>query len=400
VEVPVYFDCAATTPIDPRVRDRVIQFLDSEFGNPGSRTHDFGLRARKEVEAARDRIAAAASAGRGEVIFTSGATESNNLAILGLAEHGRTSGKRHLVSTAIEHHAVLEPLRYLTERGFELTLVPPNPGGYLEASAIRDAVRSDTLLVSVMHANNETGVVNPIDQIASLLTNSDAFFHVDAAQTFGRDIPGVRNPRVDLISISGHKIHAPKGIGALIARRRNGHRPPISPIMHGGGQELGLRPGTLPSHLIAGFGLAVELAIAEAGERAAACLRMRSKLLETLREFKPIYHGYPDRSMPHVLNFSLPGFDADEVIEPLQPFVAISTGSACTTQSITCSHVLGAMGYDADDVAGATRWSWCHLTPEPNWDEIATALRKLSASASPTPVVMHGGKASQRGATG
>ena len=390
---PVYFDCASTTPIDPRVRDRVLEYLDIEYGNPGSRTHEFGLKARKEVEAARDRIAAAVSAGRGEVVFTSGATESNNLAILGLAEQGRSTGKRHLVSTAIEHHAVLEPLRHLRDNGFELTLVAPGKGGFVEPDAVREAIRSDTLLVTVMHANNETGVIQPVDQIASLLTGFDAYFHVDAAQSFGREISGLRNPRVDLISVSGHKIHGPKGVGALIARRRQGKRPPLSPLMYGGGQELGLRPGTLPAHLIAGFGLAVELALAESSQRIAACAAMRVRLVEALRGFSPVYHGDADRSMPHILNFSLPGLQADEVIDALQPFVAISTGSACTSQAVTCSHVLGAMGYDADDVAGATRWSWCHLTAEPDWAGMTGALRKLTAQSTVAGKALHRGTA-------
>jgi cysteine desulfurase len=181
---------------------------------------------------------------------------------------------------------------------------------------------------------------------------------------------------VDLISVNAHKIHGPKGIGALIARRRDGNRPPLEPIIHGGGHELGLRSGTLPAHLIAGFGLAVELAITERDERATACKRMRSRLLEMLDPFAPILHGNESASMPHVLNVSFPGIDADDVVEALSPYVAISTGAACTTQSVTCSHVLGAMGCNADDVAGAIRWSWCHLTPEPDWAGITAALRE------------------------
>src|SRR5687767_6552727 len=200
-----YLDCAATTPIDPRVRDEVLRYLDEEWGNAGSRTHEYGRRARRAVERARDRVAAVVAAGRGEVVFTSGATESNNLAILGLAEEGGRIGKRHVVSTMIEHPAVLEPLRVLERRGFAVTLVPPGPGGWVDPKGVSQAVRNDTLLVSVMHVNNETGVIQPVEEIARLLGDHDAYLHVDAAQSFGKEFAALRNARVDLISVSGHK---------------------------------------------------------------------------------------------------------------------------------------------------------------------------------------------------
>jgi cysteine desulfurase len=373
----IYLDCASTTPLDRRVRDEVIRFLVDDFGNAGSRTHDFGVRARRAVERARDQIAAVVSAGRGDVVFTSGATESNNLAILGLAEFGRKNGRMHLVGTAIEHHAVLEPLQRLSEQGFSLTLVPPTPGGWVEPAAIRAAVRSDTLLVSVMHANNETGVLQPIAAIADLLAGHPAYFHVDAAQAFGRDIVPLQHPRIDLISISGHKIHAPKGIGALVTRRRDGERPPVAPLMHGGGQERGLRPGTLPVHLIAGFGLAAELAVTEAVERARICRAFRERLLHALQPLHPIINGDQERVLPHIINLAFPGSDSEDVIVALADLVAISSGSACTSQSQTCSHVLGAMGVDAGLSEGALRWSWCHMTEEPDWEGIVEAVKRL-----------------------
>src|SRR5262245_13682535 len=282
--MPIYLDCAATTPLDPRVCDEMLQWMRGGFGNAGSRTHDRGRRARTAVEHARDRIASVVSSSRGDVIFTSGATESNNLAILGLA--AVAGGRRHIVSTAIEHHAVLEPLAELQRRGFTTTLVAPDERGVVHADAVLDAIRPDTLVVSTMHANNETGAIQPIVDVAERIAD-DICFHVDAAQSFGRELTALRHPRIDLISVSAHKIHGPQGVGALVVRRRAGRRPLLAPVMLGGGQERGLRPGTLPLPLIAGFGLASELAAAEAGVRAEKCRTFRSALLEGLAPLNP-----------------------------------------------------------------------------------------------------------------
>ena len=355
--------------------------MEAEFGNAGSRTHDFGRAARRAAERARDQVAAVVRAARGEVVFTSGATESNNLAILGLAEWGLRSGRRHLVSTRIEHHAVLEPLQELQRRGFELTLVEPTRGGWVEPGAVRAAVRDDTLLVSVMHVNNETGVVQPVEEIASALDDHGAFFHVDAAQGFGKILPPLRNPRIDLIGVSGHKVHAPKGVGALVARRRGAERPPLRPLMFGGGQELGLRPGTLPVHLVVAFGLAAELAAAEAARRADACRRFRDRLLSALAPLNPVLAGDPERVVPHIVNLSFPGLDSDEVIDAIAGHVAVSSGAACTSQSYTCSHVLGAMGLDGPQASGAVRFSWCHLTEDVDWRPVVEAIARLRGQA-------------------
>lgn len=371
---PVYLDCAATAPLDARVREVVLRYLDEEFGNAGSRTHDYGRRARRAVEQARDQVARVVGAGRGEVIFTSGATESDNLALLGLAEHGLRTGRTHVVSTAIEHHAVLGPLQALERRGFRVTLVPPRSDGWVEPAALRDALCHDTLAVSVMHVNNETGVVQPVAEIADALAGHRAFLHVDAAQGFGKELLGLRHPRIDLVSVSGHKLHAPKGVGALVVRRRGGERPPLAPLLHGGGQELGLRPGTLPVALIAGLGEAAELALAEAEERAARCRELRRIILAGLASLRPAINGDPARALPHILSLSFAGHSADSVIEAWEDLAAISDGAACTTQSRTCSHVLAAMGLPQERRDGTVRLSWCHLTPLPDLDSMVEAL--------------------------
>jgi cysteine desulfurase len=370
-----YLDCAATTPVDPRVRDEVVFYLDREFGNAGSRTHDFGRRARNAVESARDRVAAVVSASRGDVFFTSGATESNNLAILGLLDHGRASGRTHVITSRIEHHAVLEPVTELERRGFAVTWLDPTPGGWVEPEAVRAALRPETLLVSIMQANNETGVLQPVEAIADLLGDHPALFHVDAAQGFGK-APTLAHPRIDMISVSGHKIFAPKGVGALILRRRNGERPPVHPLLLGGGQERGLRPGTLPVHLIAGLGKAAELALSEGPARDRCCRAFREQLLAGLAPLAPVIHGDADRSLPNIVNLSIPGVDAETAMEAWADLAAVSDGAACTSASYTCSHVLSAMGLPEDQMEGALRISWYHGSEMPDTAAMVEALRR------------------------
>ena len=378
----VYLDCAATTPLDPRVRDEVLRYLDEDFGNAGSRSHAYGQRARRGVEWARDRVAAIVDAQRGDVVFTSGATESNNLAILGLADHGQATRRRHIVTTAIEHHAVLEPIAELERRGFQVDRVAPDSGGAVDPDAVLRLVRPDTLLVTVMHVNNETGVVQPVDAIAAGLNGSDAIFHVDAAQGFGRDICALQHRRIDLISASGHKIHAPKGIGALIIRKREGVRPAVAPLMYGGGQERGHRPGTLPVALIAGLGKAAELALQEHDMRARRCAEFRSMLLDGLAPLAPVINGDPARTIPHILNIAIPGVDAEDAMEAWEDLVAISHGAACTSQSYVCSHVLSAMNLAPWRQDGALRLSWCHFTEVPDLAAMVGAIERVRVAAA------------------
>lgn len=377
MSVPVYLDCNATTPLDPEVREVLFRYLDEEYGNAGSRTHDYGTRAKVAVQKARDQVAAIVGAKREEVIFTSGATESNNLAILGLREYGENTGRRHIISTAIEHKAVLEPLEQLAASGFEVTLLRPGADGIVTAQAVRTALRPDTLLVSMMHANNETGVIQPLDEIAATLQGHEAFLHVDAAQTFGKVLPALSNPRVELISVSAHKIYGPKGVGALIARRRGYDKIPLSPLTFGGGQERGLRPGTQPVGLIAALGAAAERARKEHANREKRCRAIKDVALRELVAAGGEPVGDQERTLPSTLNIRFPGLDSEALMVALKDVVAISNGSACTSSSYTPSHVLKAMGMDDVTANQCVRLSWCHLTPEVDWETVAARISEL-----------------------
>jgi len=375
----VYLDCNATTPVDPEVEREFLRYVREEFGNAGSRTHEYGTRAKQAVQRARDQVAAVVKCQREEVIFTSGATESNNLALLGLREHGEKTRRKHIITTAIEHKAVLEPLEYLAERGFSVTLLKPEADGAVSATSVASALRPDTLLVSVMHVNNETGVIQAVDEIANVLAKHETFFHVDAAQGFGKRIPDLQNSRIDLISISGHKIYAPKGIGALVVRRRGYERPPLMPLAFGGGQERGLRPGTLPVALIVALGKAAELALRDGEKRTARCAAIKQEALAAFGKVGGIPTGSPAKSVASTLNIAVPGLDSEAVMLALKDVMAISNGSACTSHNYTVSHVLTAMGLSEDQVKGALRLSWCHLTPDVDWTAAVSALKAMGA---------------------
>ena len=373
----VYLDCNATAPLEPVVRESLIRWLLCEIGNAGSRTHEYGVRANRAVQAAREQVAAVFGPSANEIIFTSGATESNNMAVLGIAPHGEAGDRRHIVSTAIEHKAVLEPLEALAARGFDVTLVKPEATGAVRADAVQAALRPNTLLVSVMHVNNETGVRQPIEEIAAVLEDHDAYFHVDAAQGFGKDLNGLRCQRIDLISISSHKVYGPVGVGALAIRRRGFKKPPLAPLSYGGGQERGLRPGTLPVPLIIGFGMAAELALKNSRERQVRCNAIRAEALAALEPLGIRIHADPERTLPHVLNFSVDGVDSEALMVAIKDLAAVSNGSACTSQSYEPSHVLAAMGLPEEAIAGAVRLSWCHMTPDVDWRAIARRIGSL-----------------------
>lgn len=374
---PVYLDCNATTPVEPVVAQAVQKFIADEFGNEGSRTHVYGANARQAVQKARDQVAAVVRANRDEVVFTSGATESNNIAILGLAASGEKTGQRHIVTTAIEHKAVLEPIQHLATRGFDVTIIACDSAGRVSPSSIQAALRSDTLLVSVMHVNNETGMIQPLDEICDVMRNHSAYLHVDAAQGFGKEIDALTNTRIDLLSASAHKVYGPKGVGALITRRRGYDRPPLEPLSFGGGQERGLRPGTIPVPLVVGFGLASELALKHARDRRAMNIKTRERMFAALSPLGCKIHGDPSTTVPHTVNLSVSGIDSEALMVALKPVIAVSNGSACTSHSYSPSHVLSAMGLSHSEIAGAIRVSWCHLTPDVDWQRVVDVIGSL-----------------------
>ncbi|MGW7314635.1 cysteine desulfurase DndA [Streptomyces sp. NPDC054865] len=352
-----YLDAAATTRVDPRVADVVMHWMTEDFGNAGSRTHEYGSRAKRAVQQAREYLANTLAAEPDELIFTSGATESNNIALLGLAPHGEKSGRRHIITSAIEHKAVIEPLEHLQSRGFEVDFIKPGSSGRVSVEAVTELLRPDTLLVSLMHVNNETGVVQPIAELAGLLRETPTYLHVDAAQGYGK-LPEDLTAPIDMISISGHKIGAPKGVGMLVTRRRRWDRLPLQPIMFGGGQERKLRPGTLPVPLIMGLAEAAKIFQQEHRQWGKDAVELRTRLLGALAKTRFQINGDQDHTVPHILNLSFDGVDAEALIVRLKQQVAIATGSACTSASYTPSHVLTAMGLPEDRAENGLRLSW------------------------------------------
>lgn len=376
---PIYMDMAATTPVSERVSRVVTRYMVEEYGNAGSRTHEWGTVAKKAVGQARKTIAEEAQCAPEEVIFTSGATEANNIALLGLAPYGKAHGRKHIISCATEHKAVLEPLEHLAVQGFEVELLRPSEGGQLSVEAVMDRVRDDTLMVSLMHVNNETGVRHPVADIAHALRSTATYFHVDAAQSFAKWAREDLRAPIDLLSISGHKLGAPKGIGALVTRRRGYRRPPLEPLMFGGGQERSLRPGTLSVALIVGLAEAVRERRDTHQEWLKDTLNFRHRLTVLLSSLGGTFNGDQHNVAPHILNISIPGVDSEALILSLRDVAAVAAGSACTSSRYTPSHVLTAMGLSEDRVAGAIRLSWWG-NPLENLNPIEGAVQSLLPS--------------------
>jgi cysteine desulfurase len=349
----VYLDHHATTPVDPRVLAAMLPFFGPKFGNAASRSHRFGWEAEQAVEFARKRVAALAGATPREMVFTSGATESNNLAIKGVVEAYRTRGN-HVVTMATEHQAVLDPVRHLERFGCAATVLPPRPDGLLDLDRLRDAIRPETLLVSVMYANNETGVIQPIREIGALCRETGVLFHCDAAQAFGKTPIDVTAGQIDLMSVSAHKMYGPKGVGALYVRRRKVH---LAAQMDGGGHESGFRSGTLNVPGIVGFGEACALCAGEMAEESVRLGALRDRLRQQLEDGLEAVtvNGSLEHRLPGNLNVSFAGVNAETLLMSL-PEVALSTGSACSSAVAEPSHVLRALGIGEDLAHSSVRF--------------------------------------------
>lgn len=372
----IYLDYNASAPIDERVLTEMIDAYRNTMGNPDSRTHDFGDKAREKVEKARREVADLLGIQSDEVIFTSGATESNNIALQGLREYGKATGKMHIVTTAIEHKAILETAKELEKEGFRVDFINPENNGMVDANKVINSVCEDTLLVSVMHVNNETGTIQPVKEIGDYLSERGILFQIDATQSFGKLVEELKELKYSMMSISAHKIGGPQGVGALILRKIAYRFPPIKGIMYGGQQEKGIRPGTIPVALVTGFGAACRYAAMEYKENASACMKIKKEILHLLEESGLHYdiNGDETNSIPNTLNLCLYGVSSEALMISTKRYCGISNGSACNSKSYSPSHVLTAMGLPIDRIENSVRISW---GAQASIDDIRQSLREL-----------------------
>ncbi|NMG06051.1 IscS subfamily cysteine desulfurase [Brasilonema sp. UFV-L1] len=341
---PIYLDSHATTPVDERVVTAMLPYFTEHFGNPSSINHLYGWEAEAAVKQTREILAAAINATPEEIVFTSGATEANNLAIKGVAEAYFQKGQ-HIITVATEHSAVLDPCKYLKTLGFEITILPVQKDGLLDLTELEKAFRSDTILVSVMAANNEIGVLQPLAEIGAMCRDRNVLFHTDAAQAIAKISLDVQAMKIDMMSLTAHKVYGPKGIGALYVRRRN-PRVQLAPQQHGGGHERGMRSGTLYTPQIVGFGKAVEIALEQQATENQRLTQLRQRLWEKLSQLEGIHlNGHPTQRLPGNLNISVEGVDGSALLLGLQPVMAVSSGSACSSVTTAPSHVLIALGH-------------------------------------------------------
>ncbi len=373
MKLPVYLDYSATTPIDPRVVEAMLPYLTEKFGNPASRSHQYGWDAEAAVENARAEVAALVNADPKEIVWTSGATEANNLAIKGAANFYQNKGK-HLITVKTEHKAVLDTMRELERQGFEVTYLDVLPNGLVDMAALEAALRPDTILVSIMAVNNEIGVVQPIAEIGELLRSKGILFHVDAAQATGKIEIDLASLKVDLMSFSAHKTYGPKGIGALYVRRKPRVR--LEAQMHGGGHERGMRSGTLATFLIVGMGEAFRLARLEMKEENVRIRALRDRLLKGLSDLPEIYvNGDLEQRVPHNLNISFAYVEGESLMMAVKD-IAVSSGSACTSASLEPSYVLRALGLTDELAHSSIRFSIGRFTTEEEIDFTVDLLHK------------------------
>jgi cysteine desulfurase len=375
IKTPIYLDYAATTPVDPRVAEKMMQYLTlgGIFGNPASRSHKFGWQAEEAVDIARNDIAALIGADPREIVFTSGATESDNLAIKGAANFYQEKG-RHIITCKTEHKAVLDSCRQLEREGFEVTYLAPLSNGIIDLKQLEVAMREDTILVSVMHVNNEIGVVQDIAEIGEMCRSRGIIFHVDATQSVGKLPIDLNKLKIDLMSFSAHKVYGPMGIGALFVRRKPRIR--IEAQQHGGGHERGMRSGTLPVHQIAGMGEAYRIAKEEMANEAVRLRSLRLQLWNGLKDIEEVYlNGDLEHGVPGILNVSFNYVEGESLIMALKD-LAVSSGSACTSASLEPSYVLRALGMNDELAHSSIRFSLGRFTTEEEIDYAIALVRK------------------------
>ncbi|MGL0925781.1 IscS subfamily cysteine desulfurase [Vibrio vulnificus] len=380
MKLPIYLDYSATCPVDPRVAEKMVQYMtmDGTFGNPASRSHRYGWQAEEAVDTAREQIAELLNADPREIVFTSGATESDNLAIKGAAHFYSKQGK-HIITSKTEHKAVLDTCRQLEREGFEVTYLEPESNGLISLSKLEAAMREDTVLVSIMHVNNEIGVIQDLEAIGELCRSRKIIFHVDAAQSAGKVAIDVQKLKVDLISLSAHKIYGPKGIGALYVRRKPRIR--LEAQMHGGGHERGFRSGTLPTHQIVGMGEAFRIAKLDMEKDYQHALALRNRLLDGVKDMEAVtINGDLELRVPHNLNISFAFVEGESLLMSLKD-LAVSSGSACTSASLEPSYVLRALGLNDELAHSSIRFSFGRFTTEEEIDyaieQIRVAVEKL-----------------------
>jgi len=375
MKLPIYFDYSATTPVDKRVAEKMMQYMttDGFYGNPASRSHKFGWQAEEAVDIARNQVADLINADPREIVITSGATESNNLAIKGAANFYDKKGK-HIITCKTEHKAVLDTCRELERQGFEVTYLDPEANGLIDLNKLNDAIREDTILVSIMHVNNEIGVIQDIAEIGEMCRARKIIFHVDAAQSAGKIKIDLQHLKVDLMSFSAHKIYGPKGIGALYVRRKPRIR--LEAQMHGGGHERGMRSGTLATHQIVGMGEAFRIAKEELEQDEAHVTKMRDRLWAGLSDMEQVFiNGDAEKRYPGNLNVSFNFVEGESLIMALKD-LAVSSGSACTSASLEPSYVLRALGLNDEMAHSSIRFSFGRFTTEEEIDFAIDLIKK------------------------
>lgn len=376
----IYLDYNASAPIDNRVLEKMIDIYKNIPGNADSRTHDFGDNARKVVENARLQVASILSINKDEVFFTSGATESNNIVFQGLRDFAEETKKKHIITTAIEHKAVLETAKYMKKNGFDVDFVKPDRTGRIKPDEVFSKIRDNTLLVSVMHVNNETGIIQPVKEIGEYLCDKDVYFHIDATQSFGKLVEELRVIKYDMLSMSAHKLSGPQGIGALVLRKKHYKLPPVKNIMFGGQQERGLRPGTIPVALVAGLGTACELAEKEYRTLNEHNKEIKDALLELLDNSGLKYgiNGSQNDCIDSTLSLYLEDVSSEALMIATKQYCGISNGSACNSNSYKMSYVLEAMDLPEEIIRSTIRLSWGRFT---DLESITKSFRELLLTA-------------------